>query len=46
MMIAAALVKPAITGCERKLTTIPSRSSPRPSWTIPTSSASAIASAT
>jgi hypothetical protein len=45
MMMAAALVKPTITGCERKFTTTPSLNTPSASWMTPTSSASRIASA-
>ena len=36
MMMAAALVNPMITGCDRKFTTTPRRSSPRLSWNRPT----------
>ena len=36
MMIAAAFVNPAITGCDRKLTTKPSRERPSASWMTPT----------
>ena len=46
MMIAAALVKPTMTGCERKFTTTPSLNTPSASWKMPTISASMIASAT
>jgi hypothetical protein len=45
MIIAAALVKPTMTGCERKFTTTPSLKAPRVSCITPTSSASMIASA-
>ncbi len=45
MMIAAALVNPAMTGWERKLTITPSLNTPRPSWITPTSRASMMASA-
>ncbi len=45
MMIAAALVKPTMTGCERKFTTTPSLKAPSASWKTPTISASMIASA-
>ena len=43
MMIAAALVKPTMTGCDRKLTTTPSRSNPSMSWNRPTMSDNVIA---
>jgi len=46
MIIAAALVKPTMTGCDRKFTTTPSLKTPSASWKRPTSSASRIASAT
>jgi hypothetical protein len=46
MMIAAALVKPTITGWERKFTTTPSLNTPSTSWKIPTSKASMMARAT
>ena len=44
-MMAAALVKPTITGCERKLTTTPSRKAPSINCTTPTISDSMIARA-
>ncbi len=43
MMMAAAFVKPLTTGCDRKLTTRPRRSTPSPSCTTPTIKASAMA---
>jgi hypothetical protein len=45
MMMAAALVKPTMTGWERKFTTTPSLNTPRESWMMPTISAIRIASA-
>ena len=45
MMMAAALVKPTMTGCDRKLTTTPSLKTPRESWITPTSRVSMMASA-
>jgi hypothetical protein len=45
MMIAAALVKPTTTGCERKLTTTPSLKMPSASWIRATSKVIMIASA-
>jgi len=45
MISAAALVKPTMTGCERKFTTTPSLKTPSDSCTRPTSSASMTASA-
>jgi len=46
MISAAALVKPTITGWDRKFTTTPSLKTPRVSCTSPTSSASITASTT
>ena len=46
MMIAAAFVKPTITGCDRKLTTAPRRNTPSASCITPTISVSRMASAT
>ncbi len=40
MIRAAALVKPLTTGCERKFTIRPRRSTPSASWKMPTISAS------
>ena len=46
MMMAAAEVKPRITGCDRKLTTLPIRHRASTSWIAPTMKASRMASAT
>ena len=43
-MMAAALVKPTMTGCERKLTIAPRRNTPNVSCIAPTMNASATAS--
>jgi hypothetical protein len=43
MMMAAAEVKPTMTGCDRKFTTLPSRLRPSASWIAPTRKASRIA---
>ena len=43
MMMAAALVNPTITGCDRKFTTTPSLKTPSASWIRPTMSASMMA---
>ena len=45
MMMAAALVKPTITGCEMKLTIAPRRNAPRASCITPAISARVMASA-
>ncbi len=43
MMIAAAFMKPRITGCDTKLTMVPSLSTPRLNWIMPTISVSSSA---
>lgn len=45
-MMAAALVKPTMTGCEIKLTSAPSLNNPSINWTRPTMNARAMASMT
>ena len=44
MMIAAAFMKPRITGCETKFTMAPSLKAPRPNWMTPTIRVSSSAS--